>query len=251
LEEVKRDIMSDPKRNRVVILGDLAEAITITDPRYNFATMDSKSQTPLRQYLNIRKYIEPFASQVLVILEGNHDAKLSSHGQFVKDLICEELNIPYGTYTCKLAIMDNKNKLMYKTFLTHGFRSVGSTADDPIRQDSNMKLQLKRHLSKKCSDCFIQAMGHTHKLIVSPPTTQLIMQDDGENITRSYTKSDPTAKYIHPDHRYYINTGSFMKLYEENVSGYAEIAGYDPAELGYVKVIVRGGVVKDVIKIVL
>jgi len=251
LEEVKRDIMSDQKRNRVAILGDLAESITITDPRYHFSTMDKSSQTPLRQYLNIRKYLTPFAHQILVINEGNHDSKLDTHGQFVKDLICEELGIPYGTYTCKLSVTDNKNNLMYKAFLTHGFRSVGSTADDPIRQESNMKLQLKRHLSKKAADCACMFMGHTHKLLVSPPTKSIYLRDDGENIVREYTKSEQTANYIHQDHRWYGNTGSFMKLYEQDVSGYAEKAGYDPAELGYLKMIVRGGEIKDIIKIVL
>ena len=39
--------------------------------------------------------------------------------------------------------------------------------------------------------------------------------------------------YIHPDHRWYVSAGSFLKLYEEGVSGYAEIGEYDPVELGF------------------
>jgi len=59
--------------------------------------------------------------------------------------------------------------------------------------------------------------------------------------------------FIHPDLRWYVNTGSFYKLYADgkNVSGYAERAGYDPNELGYVVVRVKDGIINDVERVVI
>lgn len=42
-----------------------------------------------------------------------------------------------------------------------------------------------------------------------------------------------------------------MKLYVEGVSGYAEIAGYDPTQLGYARVEVRKGEIAGVHKVIL
>ena len=82
---------------------------------------------------------------------------------------------------------------------------------------------------------------HTHKLFVTPPTRELYLTDDGDGLQQNYTEQDQKAKYIHPDMRWYGNAGSFMKLFEDGYSGYAEIAEYDPVQLGWLVLIVRGG----------
>lgn len=46
-----------------------------------------------------------------------------------------------------------------------------------------------------------------------------------------------------------MNTGSFLKLFGQDVSGYGEIAGYDPVELGYVVVEVRDRQIHTVRKV--
>jgi hypothetical protein len=61
------------------------------------------------------------------------------------------------------------------------------------------------------------------------------------------------AAYIPPDSRWYATTGSFRRLYSTPGLGavdYGEIAGYAPSEIGYAKVIVRGGNVIAVQKVV-
>ena len=104
-----------------------------------------------------------------------------------------------------------------------------------------MQLSLKRKLKDKAGDTALMSMGHTHKLIVTPPAKTLFLTDDGESIKQHYTASMSLGEYIHPDHRWYVNTGSFMRLYGDmGFSGYAEIAGYNPIMLGFAVALVRG-----------
>lgn len=114
-----------------------------------------------------------------------------------------------------------------------------------------MELIIKRHLKFKAGDCITMSKGHTHKLIVCQPKSELYLVDDGHEIVQKYTKSDKTGGYIHPDHRWYINTGSFLKLYGDGVSGYGELFEYDPIELGVAVIMVRNQKIDGVRRIVL
>ena len=90
-------------------------------------------------------------------------------------------------------------------------------------------------------DCILMAFGDTHKLVVTEPTKSLYLTDDGSQVVQHYTKDMPSTKYIHPDHRWYANTGSFVKGQEIGVDSYVSRAGYDPTELGYVVANVKKG----------
>lgn len=247
-----KHVLAD-KNNYVIIGGDLAEAILIDDKRYSADTVDKQTSVPLLQYQAVVKELYPIKDRILTILEGNHDAKLAHYGNFVRDYVCKELNAPYGTYSSKITIKDLKGNNQYKIFVTHGSKNISSSADDPIRQESNMKLSLKRVLQNKAADVAIMCMGHCHKLLVAEPVSKLYLTDDESEIQSKYTKSTHNGEqYIHPDHRYYISSGSFLKLYGElGVSGYAEIFGYDPVELGYAVANIENGIVKSVDKVVL
>lgn len=247
-----KHVLSD-KNNHVVIGGDLAEAIMIDDKRYSADTVDKQTSVPLLQYQAVVKELLPIKDRLITILEGNHDAKLARYGNFVRDYVCKELGVPYGTYSSKVTIKDLKGNNQYKIFVTHGSRNISSTADDPIRRESNMKLSLKRILSDKAGDCILQCQGHSHKLLVADPLSKLYLTDNEIEIRSNYTASLHNGdNYIHPDHRYFISSGSFLKLYGDmGVSGYAEIFGYDPVELGYVVANIENGIVKAVDKVVL
>jgi len=192
------------------------------------------------------------SDKLVCILEGNHPLKLWRFGN-ITEKICKELGVEYGTWTAKITYESAKKKFIYKHFCAHGHRSINSTADDEKRRRSNMELILKRLLKNKCADSLINSIGHTHKLLICEPTEKLYLVDDGKNIKAKYTKAqarDETG-YINPDHRWYVSTGSFYKLYENGVSGYAERFGYDPVELGFAIAIVRGGIIQDVRKIII
>ncbi len=227
-------------------LGDEIEAITVDDPRYHRSTENPGSALPLDQCNAVVDMFAPIKKKGKVWLDGNHPLKLRRFGELTKDVVCKNLGIEHGTYTCKLHVCDMKGNLMYKMFLSHGFRSINSTVADPADRKAAMLRSLKRGFRHKASDCLIMAMGHTHKLLVNPPAPELYLTDDGENIKGKYTSSSQTAEIINPDLRWYVNTGSFYKLYELGVSGYAEQAGYDPNELGHAIVRVENGIVQTV-----
>jgi len=98
-----------------------------------------------------------------------------------------------------------------------------------------MKHTLQRHLEPIFGDVVLAGKGHTHRLIVAEPEPELYLISVKGKIKQQYTK--PSAGkdlYIPPELRYYVNTGSFLKTYEEGVSTYSEIAEYGPVELGYI-----------------
>ena len=103
-------------------------------------------------------------------------------------------------------------------------------------------------------------MGHTHKIIISPPSEVLYLTDDDKGIKQHHGVPKNNG-YIHPDYRWYVNTGGFLKLYGEIVvedddvpmeesklgSGYAERAMYAPLQLGFCVGLIRDNKLVDVI----
>jgi hypothetical protein len=222
--------------NYGVDMGDAIEAILIDDPRFSEDKLTEA--LPLEQK---KKAVEEHGSikdLLICMLDGNHPRKLWKFGNITKE-ICEELGVEYGTYTAKIVIRDSNGNLLYKIYATHGFKNITSTADDPKRRRVNMQLILKRHLKFKAGDCAVMVKGHTHKLLVCKPESELYLFDDGNRIKQGYTGWGQNEEYIHPDARWYGNTGSFLKLHGKNISGYAEIMEYDPVELGFLVLKVR------------
>jgi len=233
-------------RNYGVDHGDVIEAIQTDDYRYDHH--ETKEALTLDQIYQAIKNRDPIKKKILCVIDGNHPAKLHRFGKITAH-ICKELRVPFGTWSAKLTYNDNKGKLQFKHYATHGFGSITSTADDPQRQRTNMKLALKRKLKKKFGDTLLNTMGHTHKLLVCSPSEELFIVDK-ENELRQYYTGAPVRKhgFIPYDYRWYCNTGSFLKLYGESISGYAERAGYDPIELGFLVAKIRGGTITEIVK---
>ena len=79
---------------------------------------------------------------------------------------------------------------------------------------------------------------------------EYLSQDFADSDTRSEigkpSRGLYTTPYIHPDNRWYINTGSFLKSSQNGVSGYAEMFEYSPIELGFAVVEVRNKTIQNV-----
>lgn len=231
------------KNNYGIEMGDDIEAILVDDKRFSPEKLKDpltgKSEPlTLTQIDRAVKIREPIKDKLLCKLIGNHERKLWRFGDITEN-ICEKLGVDYGTYTAKITIKDKDGKLMYKIYATHGFKQITSTADDPNRRHSNMQIILKRHLKFKAGDCAVMVKGHTHKLMVCKPESELYLIDDGKKIKQAYTSWGQDESYIHPDARWYGNTGSFLRLYGKDISGYAEIFELDPTELGFLVLKVR------------
>jgi predicted phosphodiesterase len=248
INQIKESVLSD-RNARLIFVGDLCESILTDDnKRFDPTTQDLQILTPMQQYQRFVEIFEPVAKQIVYINSGNHDYKHIRIMDFV-ETICKQLGVPYGTYTSKLTVQDDKGRNRFKIFTGHGWGSLSSTADDPIRRKSNMKLSLKRKLMNKAADCVLMACGHTHKLIISRPEKELYMTDDGSRLIQNYTEAPQNAPNIPAHLRWYVNTGNFLKNQVIGASGYAERAGYDPSEMGYVKVIIEDWQIADVKKV--
>ena len=230
--------------------GDLMEAIMINDRRADA----QKMQEPFVSYqiATTTERMKGIADVLNYLLDGNHETYLWRYGPIIKKM-CDDISTPehtvhYGTVTAKMTVLNTKGKLMYKIFDTHGRKGVNSAADDPLRRDVNLQLILKRHLRRKAADCAVMIKHHVHKLIVTPPTKELILMDDGTKIQQGYTALNQRDAYIHPDMRWYGCAGSFMRLYRDGYSGYAEVAEYDPVELGWLVLIIRDGKIVELKK---
>lgn len=224
------------ENNYVADGGDMIEAVCVDDKRYSPEKL--KEKTVLQQIDSAIERRQPIKNVMLDVLQGNHEFSLWKFGD-IAETIANKLKVPYGTYTAKLSILDKNGILLYKIFHTHGRKSITSTADDPKRRYSNLELILKRHLKFKAADCAVMVKHHTHKLLVCKPESELFLTDDGNSIRQGFTSWGQGEGYIHPDARWYGNAGSFLKLYGEGISGYAEMAEYDPVELGFLVLKVR------------
>lgn len=242
-------VLAAPNRY-VIVLGDLCESISTDDlKRFDMETVDKSIPIPMLQYQYWIDLFRPVADRILYINEGNHDHKHSRYANFVRDVVCRELGIPWGTYSSKLTVVNGMLETRFKIYTSHGYGSLNSAADDPIRQKSNMRLSLKRKLRQKAADCVLMAIGHTHQLIVSRPESTTYLYDDGEEIHAGKTSAPQHAEYIPDNLRWYVNTGSFLKSQALGISSYAERAGYNPNDLGYIVVTVDNDI-QDVRKVI-
>ena len=240
----------DPRYNFMIDHGDAIEAIAVDDKRYAAKLMTNPQDTPYDQAKDYVQMLWPVRNKIICRLQGNHERKLDRIANFAK-MISDDLGVPYGTYTAKITYVDHRGRLMFKSYHTHGRKSITSTADDPKRRRTNLELILKRHLKFKAGDALIMSKGHSHKLLVCHPNEELYLVDDGEEISQRYTHSDRSSGYIHPDHRTYVSCGSFYNLFAIDESGYGEVAEYDPLEIGYVVVLVRNRQIHEVRRVVL
>lgn len=71
------------------------------------------------------------------------------------------------------------------------------------------------------------------------PVRKLYLTDNGSELQQHYIQAGTNEDYIHPDQRWYVNTGTFRKSRGIGFVDYAELAGFSPLPLGYVVVEVR------------
>jgi len=251
VQTVQEDYEGVPaKHNYVIDHGDAIEAIAVDDKRYDPRVVTNPMGTPFEQAQEYVKLVDPIKKHIVVRLKGNHEQTLCRFGNLA-EYMSRELGVPYGTFSCRVTWTDHKDDLIFKTFHTHGRKSITSTADDPKRRLTNQHLILKRHLKHKAGDTLLMSKAHTHKLLICKPNTELYLTDNGQEIEQQYTHSNRASGYIHPDHRWYVNTGSFFRLYATGEDGYAERSEYDPVELGWVVVLVRDRHIEKVRRCVL
>ena len=231
----------DCTHNIVVHHGDAIEGILIDDPRFGIEEVGDMMGRTLDQMAEWKRSIWDIRQKTVCLLAGNHEFKLQRFGN-VGRRMAEEAGIPYGTFSAEITYRRD-GKTLFKHFCTHGRRGLGSIADDEIRRRANMQLQLKRSLVRKNGTCLLMSRGHSHKIMVTPPNPELFLSSTGEKLAQHYTAppQEYTNGFIHPNLRWYVNGGSYLKTYGIGFSGYGERGDYDPVELGFCVALVRGG----------
>ena len=239
------------KNTYFVFMGDATESITPRDKRYDLDT--SESTTPLEQAGEIIDMFKPVRKKCLVWLTGNHESKVDGLGNLVKGKICHELGIPYGTFSCRLTLVNNNASILFSSYFHHGAGQLTAQHPDPFVCKSMLAYKLKQKLESFGGDCLLNAMGHIHKLITYRPSDELYMVERNGDIKSCYTSKtifNNNTSYINPQDRWYVSTGGFLKLYGDiPASGYAERGMLRPVELGYQVVRVENGTITDIRKV--
>lgn len=242
---------------KLLLLGDLLDAITPSDKRWQTTSIDwqSKLYTPEEQALRIIEDLEPVKAKIPVILAGNHEWTLMNTVNFPQQ-IATALDADYGGAAC-VVHFEHKRRPAFRIHISHGGWVPSSNAKDVVQADANMRSTLKLKLQDQVGDCVAHFCGHGHRLLVQRPTAHdhLYVTASPKGKIQQHYKVSPSqsAGYLHPDTRWYGMCGSFLKLYAPPGSkaiGYAEMRGYRPMEIGCLKASVRGGQLVDVKKVV-
>jgi len=234
------------KDNYLILMGDQIDAIAFNDPRYD----NTNPYNPIEQANMFVDMFSPIKDRIITALDGNHELKLRPFGLVTRDIICRGLGIDYGTSSCVVSLFDETGNFQYRVFCHHGFGLMNPSSPSYLARDTRVKESIKRKLMEKVGDCVVMAMGHVHKLVVFEPQPRLFIRSGEGRLKSSYVTPDPGSGFIHPDFRWYVGTGSFLKQYGIGYSGYSEIAGYDPVDLGYVVLNCWDGRVQEVIKVI-
>jgi hypothetical protein len=234
-------------------MGDSMDAFWIDDKRYDSLTVAGR---PQEQFNRTVEQLAPLAKtgRLLSVLKGNHEKTLEMKLQrlgweeAVNEKLCRELRAMSGTeypiegtYTNKVEFVHADGKPMFKGYFTHGRKMISSVSPDPHRKKANMQYRLKLILQEMAGDCILMAMGHIHIVLVTAPLPTVYLTSERGKLRQNYTTSAAgrVGSYIHPDHRWYGVTGSFLKTFVEGLETYSEMAQYNPTELGYLVATVR------------
>jgi hypothetical protein len=242
---------------RLILLGDMIDAITPNDKRWQTTSVDWKDRliTPQDQAKMLVTEFSPIKRQIPIVLTGNHEWALSNVIDLPKD-VAEKLGAFYGSASC-VAHFEWKGKTAFRFFLQHGGWTPMSNAKDPVQADANMRAMLKLKLQDQVGDCVGMFTGHGHRLLIQRPTAheQLYITTTKEGGISQHYKVSPRqdAEYIHPDCRFYGMCGTFLKLHSPPGSkavSYAEMKSYKPVEIGCLKAIIREGQMVNLEKVV-
>ena len=254
---IRQMISGIQKNDLLILMGDLIEAITPDDRRWQTTSVawQDKLYTPQEQAEAIVRDLKSLKGRIPVVLAGNHCWKLMNTVCFPQ-IIATALDSEYGGAAC-VVHFKFQGKTAFRFHLMHGGWTPFSQAKDVVQADANIRAALKQKLQDQMGDCIAHFAGHGHRLIVQPPTAHrqlYINTSEAGKITQHYKVTpQQNASYIHFDSRWYGMTGSFLKLYSPPGSksiGYAEMVGYRPNEIGCLRAVVQGGQLVNVEKLV-
>ena len=216
LRAIIKKVADDPAGHWIG-MGDYAEYIGWTDPRFDAESIDADYKVNEFKYWgqrmnrDVMKYLEPIADKCIGILSGNHEKSVADRYLFdpARDL-AKRLKTKYLMYECMLGFKvitdDGRTRYNFDAYCHHGFgggRKPGGMLNNLVDLAAYYKVQL-----------FI--VGHNHKLI-GTKTNQLRLTE------KCKLKSDEIA---------FLVSGTFLRMKQEGMQGYEVKAGLLPTFIG-------------------
>lgn len=230
----------------VVGLGDYVEGRSVDHPYFEWSTTDLNTPIAYKQAELVVKYLDPIKNKILVLLEGNHDRYSKNYIGLVENIVCKELSVDFGTWSC-IAKFTAENGNRFNGHFTHGSdRRSPVRSQSPIasRQQLNEKLSLVNILSAPgFADCVINTCGHYHRLISYRPSdySDLCLLVNGRELEETYKTPEHDGPFIPVFERYYASTGAWLRSYVNGISTYGERAMFKAVSIGCIIYQVRGG----------
>ena len=216
-------------------MGDYAECININDKRFDPQSIDrdfeikNLSDLVSRQYQTIKKLLYPIRDKCIAILCGNHEEtiRLRYFRDIALDLARElkvrpkqRLYLGYSGFIRlrlrRIGVKGKHHSIIYLIYVHHGWGSARSSGAKVNRIDNFMK----------GFDGDLLMIAHEHKKVIAPPVTMLSVPLRGKQILIERKRMG-------------IMTGGFLRGYEQGIHSYVERKGYNPSDLGIVKVILK------------
>ena len=214
-DKVKKqiDIIQHGKDAYWIGMGDMIEAITESDPRWNtmgiapWVERDNIIESQRHWIVNLLK---PIANKCIAYLTGNHEESVHRHQNCdVSRNICNDLEMPYAGYSCFVElIFERKSSTESHKFIIHAWHGAGAA-----QTEGAQLLRLKRLVKDNEADVFL--MGHLHS-IVHDITDRLCVRNHK-------VKKVPQIATI---------TGSWKKSYGAEYISWEEIKGFRPSHIG-------------------
>jgi hypothetical protein len=159
----------------------------------------------------------------LGLIEGNHEAVISSNIGRVAEMICNMAKAPYlGSVSMMQFRFPKGTSSVYMAHPSFGF---GGRVGDPDQIYTNKSRGLRNRFRKFTAD--LHLVGHAHQAVVSEPLLTQRMSYDGKTASYKYLP-------VSIDHTWYLSCPSLLKVYDTTDNhNYAERHGYDPADLGW------------------
>jgi len=223
-EQSIKDIIKDETPHKIFIgMGDIADEITPSDPRFDLRNIDAPLAYINEQY----RYYEEFLKEMekngikIGLHIGNHATRFMSLSStnFTKD-ICSRNNYDFLGYSClHLLELKYRNKILkrWRIATSHG-ASNSRTPGGAINSLDKKQLGI-------FADVFVQ--GHNHKL--SDDVEAVLWQDENADY------SNPSEEHQKIRYVWLGNSGSFLKTFKEGTIGYGERKDYRPNVLGYLE----------------
>lgn len=194
-------------KSLVILMGDLMEAASRSSVGAGWVEQMPDPQAQIDYFVEVLK---PIATQILVNLEGNHEARIwKQSGIKASKIISDLLGVPFGGYSTFLKI--KVKKYNYVIHAQHG----SSGAWYP-----HTKLTAAMRTAKH-TDADVYLYGHTHELLsLKVPRRTL----------------DLRSRTVKRDKKYFVLTGGFL-AYE---GSYAQKKNMYPTQTGVAKIKLYG-----------